>query len=86
MTAPRLSGVQKQVLALYREALRRCAALPPPSRAAALSFTRAEFREGLAVDRLDFQRIEHLLRAGKKKLASLAKSEAFSLSPAAPRQ
>jgi succinate dehydrogenase assembly factor 1 len=83
MTAPRLSGVQKQVLALYREALRRCAALPPPSRAAALSFTRAEFREGLAVDRLDFQRIEHLLRAGKKKLASLAQSEAFSVAPSA---
>ena len=76
----RLSGVQRQVLSLYRDALRRGAALPAPSRAAALDFIRAEFRAGLAVDRLDFQRIEHLLRAGKKKLDSLAKSEAFSLS------
>ena len=87
MTAARLSGVQRQVLNLYREALRRCAALPQPaSRAAALAFTRAQFRDGLAVDRLDFQRIEHLLRAGKKKLASLAQSEAFSLSPPSRQQ
>jgi succinate dehydrogenase assembly factor 1 len=81
----RLSGVQRQVLSLYRDALRRGAALPPPSRAAALDFIRAEFRAGLAVDRLDFQRIEHLLRAGKKKLDSLAKADAFRVSPAASR-
>ena len=76
----RLSGVQREVLNLYREALRRGRALPLSSRGPALAFIRQEFRAGLSVDRLDFQRIEHLLRAGKKKLDSLAKSEAFSLS------
>ncbi len=77
----RHSGVQKQVLNLYREALRRGAAFREPSRAAALAFIRAEFRVGCrSVDRLDFQRIEHLLRAGKKKLDSLGKLEAFSMS------
>ena len=44
----------------------------PPARAAATAFVRAEFRrDAAAVDRLDFQRVEHLLRAARKKIDSL---------------
>jgi succinate dehydrogenase assembly factor 1 len=72
---PRASGIQKQVLSLYREGLRHARALPLPSSHEARDFIRGEFRRGAQVDRLDFQRIEHLLRQGKKKLASLASSD-----------
>ena len=74
----RYSGVQKQVLALYRDGLRRARELPDVnSRNAAKAFIVREFRKGMEVDRLDFQRIEHLLRTGKKKLTSLASSDGF---------
>ena len=79
--SPRTSGIQRQVLNLYRDALRKAYSLPAASgQQAALTFIRQEFRAGQSVDRLDFQRIEHLLRAGKKKLDVLSRSQAFSLS------
>lgn len=77
----RLSGIQKSVLGLYREALRAGAALPATSSPAALAYIRQEFRAGQGIDRMDFQRIEHLIRSAKKKIAMMAQSEAFSLSP-----
>ena len=75
----RVSGVQKQVLSLYRDGLRRARQLPDASsRGAAKIFISREFRRGaFEVDRLDFQRIEHLLRQGKKKLESLSISDGF---------
>ena len=71
MTPPprRLSGLQRQVLTLYRASLRAAAALPDaPSRAAAAEFARSSFRANVSVDKLDFQRVEFLLRQGRKKL------------------
>ena len=66
------SGIQKQVLALYREGLRAARLLPASSAAPAAAFIRAEFREkARSVDRMDFQRIEHLLRSARKKLDGL---------------
>ena len=66
------SGIQKQVLALYREGLRAARLLPATSSGPAAAFIRAEFREKAAsVDRMDFQRIEHLLRSARKKLDAL---------------
>ena len=73
------SGIQLQVLSLYREGLRAARRLPPASSRAALAFIRSEFRDKAAsVDRMDFQRVEHLLRAARKKLDSLKGADAFS--------
>ncbi len=66
------SGIQLQVLSLYREGLRAARRMPAESGAAAAAFIRAEFRDKAAsVDRMDFQRVEHLLRAARKKLDAL---------------
>jgi len=75
------SGIQRQVLSLYRDALRAARRLPPAAAASAVAFTRAEFRMGAAaVDRLDFQRVEHLLRAARKKIDVLARADGFRTS------
>ena len=64
------SGIQKQVLSLYREALRSALRLADTSAStSARDFIRREFRDkAYSVDRLDFQRVEHLLRAARKKI------------------
>ena len=70
--APRLvrhSGLQKQVLSLYRECLRTALRMSSaPSRIAAIDFARDEFRSKASLAKLDIQRIEFLLRQGKKRL------------------
>lgn len=76
--APRLSGLQKQVLSLYRECLRTARRLPidPAGKGSAVCYIVSEFRHKAGtVDKLDFQRIEHLLRQGKKRITSLASAE-----------
>lgn len=77
----RHSGIQKQVLSLYRESLRAAARLPSPSgAAAAAAFARAEFRRGATtVDRMDFQRVEHMLRAARKQLDTFSRASNFTL-------
>jgi succinate dehydrogenase assembly factor 1 len=79
--ATRHSGIQKQVLSLYRESLRAARRIPTPSgAAAAAAFARAEFRRGaLTVDRMDFQRVEHLLRAARKQLDTFSRASDFAL-------
>jgi succinate dehydrogenase assembly factor 1 len=73
---PRLSGLQKQVLALYRSALRAAA----PRGDAATQYVRAAFREqAAAVDKLDVQRIEFHIRQTQKRLDAMA-SGALSFS------
>jgi len=74
----RLSGLQRQVLASYRESLRAVRQLPPPSRAPAAAFARQEYRRHAAtIDRLDHQRIEHLLRHASKKAKQLVVAGGF---------
>lgn len=70
----RHSGLQRQVLALYRDVLRGARALtvPRPARASAAAFARADFRaKATSVEGRDYLRIEHLLRTGRKQLAAL---------------
>jgi len=75
------SGIQLSVLALFRDALRAARRLPPPAAAAAGAYVRAEFRAGATrVDRLDFQRVEHLIRAARKKVDSLKGADSFRVS------
>jgi succinate dehydrogenase assembly factor 1 len=67
----RKSGLQRQVLSLYADCLRSARQLPSASQVPAVLFVRGEFRKAAStVDKLDIQRIEFLLRQGKKKSKS----------------
>ena len=71
MRPARRSGLQRQVLATYRDCLCAARKLPAASRTSAVRFIQLEFRAGAtSVDKLDIQRIEHLLRQARKKIAS----------------
>ncbi|GAA0187024.1 hypothetical protein LIER_34312 [Lithospermum erythrorhizon] len=68
----RLSGMQKQVLALYRGFLRAARSKPPEERSQIEKIVSAEFRQNAKqVDRKSFLYIEYLLRRGKKQLDQL---------------
>ncbi|KAK4075483.1 uncharacterized protein Triagg1_4604 [Trichoderma aggressivum f. europaeum] len=64
----RLSGLQKEVLALYRQCLRECRKKPQNTRAHFEKFVRDEFSRNLAVEKRDFAAIEFLLRKGHRQL------------------
>jgi succinate dehydrogenase assembly factor 1 len=65
---PRLSGLQKDVLSLYRRCLRAARLKPVANRPNFESFTRREFTRNIALDKKDFSAIEFLLRKGQKQL------------------
>ena len=63
------SGLQKQVLNLYKRCLRSALAKPLEQREEAFNFVREEFRRGAnTVKKSDFRTIEYMLRNGEKKL------------------
>ncbi|RFU78793.1 hypothetical protein TARUN_3439 [Trichoderma arundinaceum] len=69
----RLSGLQKEVLALYRQCLRECRKKPQlteekNTRAHFEKFVRDEFSRNLAIDKRDFAAVEFLLRKGHRQL------------------
>lgn len=70
MAKTRHSGLQKQVLKLYRECLAATAKLSgADAQAQARAHVRLEFRQRAGtVDKLDIQRIEHLMRQGRRKM------------------
>ena len=65
---PRLSGLQKDVLALYRQCLRAARAKPGHTRPNFESFARREFEKNIEMDKKDFAAIEFLLRKGNRQL------------------
>ncbi|MED6120554.1 hypothetical protein PIB30_021875 [Stylosanthes scabra] len=68
----RLSGMQKQVLSLYRGFLRAARSKSDEDRHRIESIVSDEFRRNSTeVDRKNFQYIEYLLRRGKKQLDQL---------------
>lgn len=70
--APRLSGMQREVLGLYRGFLRAARSKFPEDRQRIESIVAAEFRRNAReVDRKNFIYIEYLLRRGKKQLDQL---------------
>ncbi|KAL8060012.1 hypothetical protein ABFX02_03G125200 [Erythranthe guttata] len=78
---PRLSGMQKQVLALYREFLRAARSKAPEERTRIESLVSSEFhRNSSQVDRKNFLYIEYLLRRGKKQLDQLKSPDTVGLS------
>lgn len=69
---PRLSGMQKQVLSLYRGFLRAARSKSEEERRKIESIVSEEFRRNSKqVDRKNFLYIEYLLRRGKKQLDQL---------------
>ncbi|XP_020991772.1 succinate dehydrogenase assembly factor 1, mitochondrial [Arachis duranensis] len=72
MRVQRLSGMQKQVLSLYRGFLRVARSKSDQERHKIESIISEEFRRNSTeVDRKNFQYIEYLLRRGKKQLDQL---------------
>ncbi|EXV00699.1 LYR motif protein [Metarhizium robertsii] len=64
----RLSGLQKEVLALYRSCLRESRKKPASTRAHFEQFARSEFDRNLRIEKRDFAAIEFLLRKGRRQL------------------
>ncbi|KAI9902968.1 hypothetical protein N3K66_002320 [Trichothecium roseum] len=64
----RLSGLQKEVVGLYRQCLREIRQKPESSKPHFQNFARSEFAKNLSIDRRDFGAIEFLLRKGKRQL------------------
>ncbi|BBH08732.1 LYR family of Fe/S cluster biogenesis protein [Prunus dulcis] len=78
---PRLSGMQKQVLSLYRGFLRAARAKSAEDRQQIESLVSSEFRRNAKeVDRKNFLYIEYLLRRAKKQLDQLRSSDVVGLS------
>ncbi|XP_024372981.1 succinate dehydrogenase assembly factor 1, mitochondrial isoform X2 [Physcomitrium patens] len=82
----RLSGMQKQVLSLYRSFLRAARIKPPESRKDIESFVGAEFRKYAQMDKKEFQSIEFLLRRGNKQLEMLKSPGVSGFSYVAPKR
>ncbi|KAJ5224139.1 hypothetical protein N7468_008681 [Penicillium chermesinum] len=68
----RLSGLQREVLSLYRQCLRHIRQKPEESRGNFKRFARAEFQKNLSVSKKDFSTIEYLLRRGRRQLETYA--------------
>ncbi|VVT53683.1 uncharacterized protein SAPINGB_P003697 [Magnusiomyces paraingens] len=66
--ARKLSGLQREVLALYRESIRAIYKKPVEAQPNFREFTRRNFRKYSGMSRKEFGAIEHLIRKGKKML------------------
>mmetsp|Transcript_45724 Transcript_45724/g.118187 ORF Transcript_45724/g.118187 Transcript_45724/m.118187 type:complete len:86 (-) Transcript_45724:907-1164(-) len=65
----RLSGLQLDVIHLFRDALRYAKTKPPEVEAGIRTFLRSEFDKNCTgLKKTEFMRIEYLLRRGKKQL------------------
>ena len=64
----RLSGLQRDVLSLYRRCLRAARLKPTANRPNFEAFARREFARYISLDKKDFGAIEFLLRKGQKQL------------------
>ncbi|KAF2405458.1 hypothetical protein EJ06DRAFT_468742 [Trichodelitschia bisporula] len=64
----RLSGLQREVLGLYRRALRAARRKPEETREHFKTFARREFRQHASMDKKDFSAVEFLLRKGHRQL------------------
>jgi succinate dehydrogenase assembly factor 1 len=64
----RLSGLQRDVLSLYRRCLRAARLKPTANRPNFEAFARREFARYITLDKKDFGAIEFLLRKGQKQL------------------
>ncbi|KAM0332108.1 hypothetical protein ACHAQA_002380 [Verticillium albo-atrum] len=63
-----LSGLQREVLSLYRQCLRGIRSKPENTKPHFQSYARAEFQKHLGLDKRDFAAIEFLLRKGHRQV------------------
>ncbi|KAK9463964.1 uncharacterized protein V1516DRAFT_669146 [Lipomyces oligophaga] len=68
----KLSGLQRDVLSLYRSCLREIRKKPKENRLNFIKFTRTQFEKHLALPKSDFGTIEYLLRRGRHQLETYA--------------
>ncbi|KAF8952483.1 hypothetical protein BGZ46_003475 [Entomortierella lignicola] len=66
----RRSGLQQDVLNLYRQCFRAARLKPEANRSHFHEFIRMQFRKHSEVKQRDFSTIEYLLRTGKRQLAA----------------
>ncbi|KAI6249995.1 Succinate dehydrogenase assembly factor 1, mitochondrial [Erysiphe necator] len=71
----RYTGLQREVLLLYRECLRACRKKPSDTRPHFEKFTRAKFDMNLHLNKKEFMTIEYLLRKGRRQLELYSSSE-----------
>ncbi|KAK6841293.1 Complex 1 LYR protein [Apiospora arundinis] len=64
----RLSGLQRDVLSLYRQCLRAARTKPEATRPHFETFARSEMNKNMKIDKRDFAAIEFLLRKGRRQL------------------
>ncbi|KAM3074420.1 hypothetical protein ACMFMF_006432 [Clarireedia jacksonii] len=64
----RYSGLQKEVLGLYRRCLRESRKKPVEARKHFEAFARTEFLKNIKLDKKDFGAIEYLLRKGQRQV------------------
>jgi succinate dehydrogenase assembly factor 1 len=65
---PRLSGLQRDVLSLYRQCLRAARLKPSATRPNFENFARKEFERNTHLDKKDFSAVEFFLRKGHRQL------------------
>ncbi|AET39660.1 Sdh6p Ecym_4637 [Eremothecium cymbalariae DBVPG len=71
----RLSGLQREVLHLYRRSIRVAYNKSSDSRPHFVSFIRKEFAKYRDVPKKDFNTIEYLIRIGHKKVDTYSSPE-----------
>ncbi|KAL4797364.1 complex 1 protein-domain-containing protein [Aspergillus venezuelensis] len=64
----RLSGLQREVLSLYRKCLREVRRKPVESQNNFKNYARTEFNKHISISKKDFSAIEYLLRKGSRQL------------------
>eukprot|EP00798_Chlamydomonas_sp_ICE-L_P011105 gene11105-18721_t len=74
-----LSGVQKQVLSLYRTAMRSIRSKPTELQPQLLTYLRQEFDKHKAVSPKNHQRVEHLARRGMKQVEMMMEGSVTEL-------
>ncbi|OCK82862.1 hypothetical protein K432DRAFT_380039 [Lepidopterella palustris CBS 459.81] len=64
----KLSGLQRDVLSLYRQCLRAVREKPVDARPNFRAFARSEFEKNMSLSKKDFSAIEYILRRGHRQL------------------
>ena len=76
-----MSGIQKQVLSLYRRCLRAAMSKPKGIRESQIAYVKSQFRTGAkSVKKSEFKTIETMLRLGEKQLKTLGKKTVGTIS------
>ncbi len=78
----KVSGLQKQALALYRSALRAIHTKPAEVQQELRSYARAEFERQHNVNPKNLMLVEHLIRVGARRVETMSNSSVRGISHA----